>query len=156
MDKPVAYLITWTTYGTWLHGDARGSFDSDGNYIPQDERRRAAAQGAMVDTPVTLTPEQRGAMDKVIVDHCRIRSWVLHTRNVRTQHVHVVVSSPIDGENVREELKAWGSRRLSELAGIPPAARKDGARKWWTEKGNIEPIWNDRQLEAAIRYVNDQ
>jgi hypothetical protein len=23
---PLAYFITFTTYGTWLHGDPRGSF----------------------------------------------------------------------------------------------------------------------------------
>ncbi|MGI9518711.1 MAG: hypothetical protein ACR2NP_16760 [Pirellulaceae bacterium] len=22
--EPLAYLLTWTTYGTWLHGDDRG------------------------------------------------------------------------------------------------------------------------------------
>jgi hypothetical protein len=24
---PLAFLITWRTYGTWLHGDSRGSVD---------------------------------------------------------------------------------------------------------------------------------
>ena len=24
-NKPLAYFITFTTYGTWLHGDSRGS-----------------------------------------------------------------------------------------------------------------------------------
>ena len=24
-DEPIAYFITWTTYGTWLPGDERGS-----------------------------------------------------------------------------------------------------------------------------------
>ena len=23
-DEPIAYFITWTTYGTWLAGDERG------------------------------------------------------------------------------------------------------------------------------------
>ncbi|HEX9659180.1 MAG TPA: hypothetical protein VGA18_02730, partial [Rhodothermales bacterium] len=30
---PLAYLITFTTYGTWLHGDERGSVDP-GHSIP--------------------------------------------------------------------------------------------------------------------------
>ena len=33
MKFPLAYLITWTTYGTWLHGDDRGSFDHNGDFI---------------------------------------------------------------------------------------------------------------------------
>ncbi len=24
MSEPLAYLLTWTCYGTWLHGDRRG------------------------------------------------------------------------------------------------------------------------------------
>ena len=27
MREPLAYLLTWTCYGTWLHGDDRGSVD---------------------------------------------------------------------------------------------------------------------------------
>ena len=92
----------------------------------------------------------------MIADHCRIRKWVLHARNARTNHVHVVVSAPIDGERVREELKAWAARRLSEHAGLRPGSGKDGAKKWWTEKGNVEPLWTDCQLKAVIRYVDDQ
>jgi hypothetical protein len=30
-DGPLAYLITFPTYGTWLHGDERGSVDRDHN-----------------------------------------------------------------------------------------------------------------------------
>jgi hypothetical protein len=31
----LAYFITWTTYGTWLHGDARGWIMSGvGRQIP--------------------------------------------------------------------------------------------------------------------------
>jgi hypothetical protein len=26
-DMPLAYLITFRSYGTWLHGDQRGSID---------------------------------------------------------------------------------------------------------------------------------
>jgi len=42
-DTPLAYLITFRAYGTWLHGDARGSIDRFHNryrslYIEPDER----------------------------------------------------------------------------------------------------------------------
>jgi len=31
VSEPLGYLITCRTYGTWLHGDARGSVDRDHN-----------------------------------------------------------------------------------------------------------------------------
>ena len=30
-EFPLAYLITFRTYGTWLHGDERGSIGRTGN-----------------------------------------------------------------------------------------------------------------------------
>ena len=41
-DIPLAYLITFRSYGTWLHGDKRGSVDRFHNhysYLPPDEER---------------------------------------------------------------------------------------------------------------------
>ncbi|MBY0309383.1 MAG: hypothetical protein K2Q09_11625 [Phycisphaerales bacterium] len=30
-STPLAYLLTWTCHGTWLHGDDRGSIDDFNN-----------------------------------------------------------------------------------------------------------------------------
>ncbi|MGH9840991.1 MAG: hypothetical protein ACREEM_19730 [Blastocatellia bacterium] len=40
---PLAYLITFRCYGTWLHGDERGSVDRDHNiyrtpFLPRDAK----------------------------------------------------------------------------------------------------------------------
>ena len=44
-DLPLGYLITFRCYGTWLHGDQRGSIDRWHNrykspYLPPSDRRR--------------------------------------------------------------------------------------------------------------------
>jgi REP element-mobilizing transposase RayT len=153
---PLAYLITWTTYGTWLHGDERGSFDHSGNYVPPDAARREAAAALLVEDPVYLTPEQRAVIDAVLVEACARLGWELHARNVRTNHVHAVVSAGAAGNQVRSRLKGLASLRLSEQAGLLPVMDKDGAKKWWTEKGNIVEIWDQRHLDAAVRYVDEQ
>ena len=156
MKFPLAYLITWTTYGTWLHGDDRGSFDRHGDYLSSDPARRDAEAAMLVEDPVYLTPDQRAVVDAILVEACGNLGWVLHTRNVRTNHVHVVVSAAEDGKRIRSRLKALASLRLSEHAGFLPSAGKNGARKWFTEKGNVEEIWDDRHLAEVIDYVNDQ
>ena len=156
MKFPIAYLITWTTYGTWLHGDERGSFDRRGNYVPPDPARREAAAAKLTEDPVYLTPDQRAVVDALLVDACSRRGWVLHARNVRTNHVHAVVSAPVAGDHVRTRLKTLAAGRLTEHAGLQPSTGKNGARKWFTEKGNVEEIWDDRHLEEAVNYVVDQ
>ena len=155
-DVVLAFFITWTIYGTWLPGDQRGWAKKKvwGVQQPNPELEQACRE-RMTDDAVILTWEQRQMVDAVIVEHCRIRRWTLHARNVRTNHAHVVITANCDGETVREQLKAWGSRRLSDHAGLPGSG-KNGRRRWWTEGGDIEGIETQEQLDAAVRYVKDE
>jgi hypothetical protein len=152
---PLAYFITWTTYGTWLPGDERG-WRKHGSYVVEapDPALRETASRAMTGEPVVLSDTQRDAVDAVIVRHCAIRGWVLHARNVRSNHVHVVVSAGIAGDVVRAQLKAWCSRRLSEQAGMIGAG-KNGQARWFSERGDVAYIDDDDQLRDATTYVNE-
>ncbi len=153
MDEPLAYFITWTTYGTWLPGDERGWAKKKvwGVQSPDAQREEVASQ-LMTEERVILSTAQRAVVDRVILDHCQLRGWALHARNIRTNHVHVVVTAAVEPKTIREQLKAWGSRRLSEATGLKGTG-KHGKRRWWTEGGNIEFIWDEEHLEMATRYV---
>ncbi len=38
MSEPLAFLLTWTTYGTWLRGDRRGWVEEKkGHQQPNEE-----------------------------------------------------------------------------------------------------------------------
>lgn len=55
----LAYFITFTTYGTWLHGSAKGSVDADHNtydtpVLEQDIGREAEVREALGQPPYTL------------------------------------------------------------------------------------------------------
>jgi REP element-mobilizing transposase RayT len=155
MNDPIAYFITWTTYGTWLPGDQRG-WVKRGRWVvqPPNPSRDQQAREKMTEDVVVLTPEQRTIVDSVVVNHCRIRQWLLHARNARTNHVHVVVTALLERKVVREQLKAWASRRLSEAAGLR-AADRNGLRRWWTEKGDIELVREEEHLSQIIKYVQE-
>ncbi len=152
---PLAYHLTWTTYGTWLPGDERGWVKSGSAGIQEpDPRRHEEARAHLAEAAVLLTNEQRGVVTQTIRDHCRIRRWQLHAVNVRTNHVHVVVSADRAPEEVMNQLKAWCSRRLSDQAGLSgPVARRAGRRRWWTEHGSTKWITEDDYLQNAIAYV---
>lgn len=153
MNDVLAYFLTWTTYGAWLPGDERGWVEKGKPGIQTANPLRVqTAQELMAEEPVILTAEQRVIVDEVLVQHCQIRKWILHARNVRTNHVHIVVTALVEPEKVREQFKAWGSRRLSEHAGLV-GRRKNGQKRWWTEGGDIEWIYEDQHLENAVRYV---
>jgi REP element-mobilizing transposase RayT len=148
-DSPLAYFFTWTTYGTWLPGDERGWVDGATHemHFTGNPARQEQARARMVETPVTLTPEQRQLVEEVIRKHCRIRGWTLHAVNVRTQHVHVVASIDRAPKIALAELKAWCTRRLKE--------REPGRQHWWSEGGCKTPLEEEDDLEGVIVYVRD-
>jgi REP element-mobilizing transposase RayT len=160
LPEPLGYLITWTTYGSWLPGDERGWVLVGHGPQPADAARKQKAQDLMTEEALVLDQEQRELVDKTVAEHCRIRNWDLHIVNCRTNHVHIVVTADCDPEIVRDQLKAWCTRRLKELA------RKNGTQvnrrtgklrlKWWTEGGSIRALNYERALEDAIEYVRDQ
>jgi REP element-mobilizing transposase RayT len=154
-EFPLAYFITWTTYGTWLTGDERGWCKRGSRVIePPDAALREAECLALTEEPVFLSQAQRNLVDAVIVKHCEIRQWILHTRNVRTNHIHIVVSAALDGKEVRAQLKAWSSRRLSEQAGLKSKC-DNGACRWFSERGDIEWVEDEEHLENVTRYVSE-
>jgi len=110
----------------------------------------------MAEEAVMLSPEQRTLVERTVADHCRIRGWLLHAVNVRSNHVHVVVTADRDPIDVRDQFKAWCSRKLSDAAGLrAPVAKKAGRRRWFTEGGNHEVLEDERYLENAVRYVSE-
>lgn len=85
-DIPLAYLITFRCYGTWLHGDERGSIDRFNNrydeppntdWLHHNARRLKA-------TPVELDAKQRKSVEEAILETCSTRKWLLRAVNVRT------------------------------------------------------------------------
>ena len=155
MSAPLAYLITWTTYGTWLPGDDRKWVESGRVGIREpDASRKQQAVEMMKSEPVLLCPDERQLTEDTIRKHCEIRKWALHALNVRTNHVHLVITASVIPEKVLSQLKAWCSRRLNE--NLPPArsASEDNiSRKWWTKHGSTKWINDEAYLKNAIRYV---
>ncbi len=103
-DEPLAFFLTWTTYGNWLPGDERGWVKWHKGFQRPNERIRKAAAAKMVETEIVLDTEQRDIVEQAITRHCEIRGWYLHTVNCRTNHVHVVVTAVnYDPETVRDQ-----------------------------------------------------
>jgi hypothetical protein len=89
---PLAYLITFRGYGTWLHGDPRGSVDRFYNrfgasLIPHDERWRKYNHSMLAQSPVKLRRRQRALVEEAIRETCKIRNCKFWATNVRTNMV---------------------------------------------------------------------
>lgn len=97
--------------------------------------------------PVKLDSRQRPIIESAIRETCDIREWKLWAMNVRTNHVHVVLSANKKPEAVLSALKANATRTMRE------------ARVWTTElspwefRGSKKYLWDEKQLTDAIGYV---
>jgi REP element-mobilizing transposase RayT len=152
-DIPLAYLITFRCYGTWLHGDERGSIDRFHNryktpYIEPNARWLRHNAQVLQSDPVTLDAWQRQSVEVAIRETCTIRRWHLHALNVRTNHIHAVVSiGSIKPQRALTAFKANSTRQM----------RQDG--HWrpehspWAEKGSKRHLWNERSVARAIDYM---
>jgi uncharacterized low-complexity protein len=97
-DTPLAYLISFRSYGTWLHGDQRGSIDRFHNryrspYIKPNQKWQAYNEQQLRAAPLLLEAQQRKAVERAIRETCDLREWWLQAVNIRTNHVHTVVSA---------------------------------------------------------------
>lgn len=153
MPDPLAYFLTWATYGTWLPGDERGWIEYRHGLKPPDPIRKLEAEARMTEHACVLDAEQRRLVEKAIMDHCRIRGWELHAVNCRTNHLHVVVSADRPPDDVRMQLKAWCTRRLKELE--RKRSREPVRENWWAQRGSRRYINDEESLEAAIQYVRE-
>jgi REP element-mobilizing transposase RayT len=147
---PLAYFLTWTTYGTWLPGDDRGWVERGRGLKPPNADLRQRTFRSLRETACTLAPQQRETVNQTIRDHCEVRGWRLWAVNCRSNHVHVVASGDRAPEEMMRQFKAWATRRLREREVTQGAAPR---QNWWTERGSRRWINDDSSLEAAIHYV---
>ena len=152
-ELPLAYFITFATYGTRLHGDARGSVDRRRNRpgtpaAGYDERRWEAERTQLKGPPVTFQAAQRAVVSATIREVADHRSWTLHALNVRTNHVHVVASSNTSAERVMDDFKRWATRRLRERRLVAPSG------DLWSRHGSTRWIWNQENLAEVVEYVH--
>jgi REP element-mobilizing transposase RayT len=139
-EVPLAYLISFRTARTWLHGDRRGSIDRFHNvygspYISPNERWRLYNQKQLRAEPLILEGRQRGTIKAAIRETCQLRRWKLLAINARTNHVHTVICADRDPDSVLVAFKANATRELREKGfwsqPFSPWARKGSCRNLW-------------------------
>ncbi len=152
-EIPLAYLITFRTYGTWLHGDIRGSVDGNNNAygtarIEHKPERKGFETRLLNREPVLLNGPMRNSVEKAMRETCEKRGWNLMAVNIRTNHAHSVVSTgQVNAGTVINVLKANATRMM----------REDGSWLFketpWVKGGSRRYLWNENSVARAVDYV---
>jgi len=151
---PLAYFITLRTYGTWLHGDEKGSVDTRHNHhqtplAPANPSQRITNQNRLHHAPTLLAADSAQLIEATIAEVCRHRRWSLHAVHARTNHVHIVASGNKSPERMMNDFKAWATRRLREHNFVT------GTQTVWADHGSTPYLWTNAQVLAAIEYVKN-
>ena len=151
-SQPLAYFLTFSTYGAWLHGRDLGSVDEQHNevgtpFLPPDVEKEAVMRGNMREQPYLLDAQRRPLVLRTILQVAAHRGWMVRACHVRSTHVHVIVAGNANPEKMMSDFKAYASRRLKEHLNEPADRRR------WTQHGSTLYLWNEQQLAEKTDYV---
>jgi REP element-mobilizing transposase RayT len=143
------YFITWSTYGSWLPGDARGwRKRQNGEQRPRPFLADWCREQMRYEA-VLLSENDRRTIHNACQEHCDYRGWVLLAVHARTNHVHAVVIANAAPRVVRNQFKANCTRSLRTQE-IPLDAKQP-----WVKGGDIEVLDTDDDVENCVQYVLD-
>lgn len=154
-DRSIAkgYLITFRCYGTWLHGDERGSVDRryfnhyGGEKIRSDTAMQAKKTKLMKAERFFLGAAERQIVDAAIREVCSFREYLLSALNVRTEHAHIVTGNHGKPERMMDSFKAYATKALRTAGLIGPDTKP------WSRHGSTRYLWTEEHIQKAVDYV---
>ncbi|MEX0728683.1 MAG: transposase [Planctomycetaceae bacterium] len=160
------WFFTWTTYGTWLPGDARGfvspKFDQEQpekrnnivgvEYDKDRPKLRELARTKLVGDPVYLRFEHAEVIQVQFAETAWRRGWTIVIAAIIANHIHLVVGvfGDPDPEDLLRDFKSYASGSLNRSFPRPASGT------WWTESGSKRKVKDPRHFDAVVRYVRNQ
>lgn len=145
MRQAIAYMLTWTTYGSWLQGDERG-YVKDGMILPANPALNRANRAVMTALEVTLTPRQKAIVQDALRKEAAALGQKICAVAVGKKHVHLVITT--NGLGPGHAVSHY--KNAARLA-----VRGDGfAGRLWTRGYSKRYCFDEQQLYPMIEYVN--
>ena len=150
---PVAYFITFATYGSRLPGDERGTASIGQNAygdpgIGDQPGLAGYARKIQAFPAVRLDQQMRIVVETAIRERGAYRSWTLHALNVRTNHVHVVVTA--EDESPELVMRSFKARATLLMRGQGIAGAGNAV---WARRGSTRKAWTESDLLEIVDYV---
>jgi REP element-mobilizing transposase RayT len=150
----LAYFITSSTYGTWLHGTDKGLGSVDANhnrygaaFVTPDDGRHGKSRQSMAQDEYILDARRREVVRDAIVALAREKGWPLLAVHVRSNHVHLVIGGDRDPGRLMSDLKARASRELTR------AGFEDADRRRWTRHGSTLHLFTTAEVDEKVEYT---
>ena len=144
MAELCGYMITWTTYGSWLQGDKRG-YVKDGQILLGDKTIEQICQNFQKNPASTLNKSERDIVRNSILNEAQRIGHDIKAIAVCSNHVHLA-AIPFN------EAIEYIVSRYKNVA--TAALRKYGRQdKIWTRGFDKRFCFNQQDLQNKIRYI---
>ena len=144
MKKLIGYMVTWTTYGTWLQGDERG-YVKDGKILEKNDELNLINQKLQKYPAFKLNSEQKQIVKKAVLEEAQRINHKIFAIAVYSNHLHIVAG-------VSEESIEQTVHRYKYSATL--ALRKFGKEKRiWSKGFDKRFCFTNEELERKIKYV---
>jgi REP element-mobilizing transposase RayT len=141
----IGYMITWTTYGTWLQSDNR-RYVKDGKILPGNDRLKFANQKQQKFPTVRLNAKQRQIAEEAILQEAQKINQAIPAIAVCSNHVHIVAKA--SAESIEQAVHRY--KRLATFV-----LRKAGLNgKIWSTGFDKRFCFTDKDIEQKVKYVN--
>jgi hypothetical protein len=144
MDRVIGYMLTWTTYGTWLQGDPRG-YVKKGRVLGPNPPLYNANESALQSSPVILSDRHREIARTAIESEATRLGQTVLALQVGRKHVHIVV-------NCGQYNPQKAVSHYKNAARI--ALNKEGlSARIWTRGYSKRLCFKGQQLRTMVAYV---
>jgi REP element-mobilizing transposase RayT len=145
MSKIIGYMVTWTTYGSWLPGDKRG-YVRNGQTLSGDNKILEINRARQKSSVVKLNRKEIQVVQQVILREAKRIGHEIVALAACTNHVHLAARPHSKSiEKVIGRYKSLTTRALWERG------RQD---RVWTQGYDKRFCFSEEELERKIQYVN--
>ncbi len=142
----LGYMLTWTTYGTWLQGDKR-RYVKKGKTLPPDEKLFQTNKELQASETVRLSPQHKQLVREAIMNEAEKIGQEILALAVCSSHVHLVaryIPKPVS--DVVAYYKKAGRLALKEI-GLHG--------KIWAKGYDKRFCFDQLTLDKRIKYVQN-
>jgi REP element-mobilizing transposase RayT len=142
----IAYMLTFTTHGTWLQGDERGWVKNAKIYNASSALKNCNLR-QMKEKPVKLSRKQRIIAVQAIVNEAKRLEQKIFALAVCDNHVHLIV------QNINLSIGRVVSHYKNAARLTLQQQGFNG--KLWTRGFDKRYCMNDKQLAVKIAYIRN-
>ena len=140
----IGYMLTWTTYGSWLQGDKRG-WVKNGRILQPDSKLYLTNKQKLKRTPVKLKESQKRLVKEIISAESKRTNQKIYALTVCSDHIHIV-AEPCS-ESISQIVQRY--KRVSTYT-----LQKNGFNgKVWTKGYDKRYCFDVKDLKTRIDYV---